>query len=622
MELKSILKKYWGWEHFRPGQEEAINSVISGQDTLVILPTGGGKSLCYQLVGLYQQKLTLVISPLIALMLDQVKSLQERGVNAMSISGTLQEEELVEALDRCQYGKIDFLYISPERLQHPLVKERLQNLTIGLLVVDEAHCISQWGHDFRPSYRTIHETIRLVGYPVVMALTATATQLVKEDICASLQLRNPKTVQTSFDRENLSYAVVHTTNKLGALTELIQECKGNCIVYMRTRKHCESLAEQLRIQNIPANYFHGGSENKEKLLLEWSSGKTPVMVATTAFGMGIDQANVRYVIHAALPESIESYYQEAGRAGRDSLPAHAVILTGNRDVENLYNQFIGSVPSYEEIKSVYKKLCSFLQVAYGEKPEEQLDFSFEHFSKIYSLSPTKSFNSLRLLDQYGLIQLQKHHIKKFDIKVLTDGHSLANQSISESPTGTILELLMRQYGGIRNQYHRVHVAWLQKRTGINKEELEKYFLIMEKQGLIELKSIRSDISIWFLEPRQDEYSLSRIKKILENKIKTKKKHLKAVKDYVHTQDCKRNFILNYFGEKNHKDCGKCSSCEKPLDEHSISQDILGLLQNKTETASVLAKQSKINSKTLNKVLMRLLDEEKIIYHNNKYSLKK
>lgn len=622
MELKSILKKYWGWEHLRPGQEEAINSVISGQDTLVILPTGGGKSLCYQLVGLYQQKLTLVISPLIALMLDQVKSLQERGVNAMSISGTLQEEELVEALDRCQYGKIDFLYVSPERLQHPLVKERLQNLTIGLLVVDEAHCISQWGHDFRPSYRTIHETIRLVGYPVVIALTATATQLVKEDICASLQLRNPKTVKTSFDRENLSYAVVHTTNKLGALTELIQECKGNCIVYMRTRKHCESLAEQLRIQNIPANYFHGGSENKEKLLSEWSSGKTPVMVATTAFGMGIDQANVRYVIHAALPESIESYYQEAGRAGRDSLPSHAVILTGNRDVENLYNQFIGSVPSYEEIKSVYKKLCSFLQVAYGEKPEEQLDFSFEHFSNTYSLSPTKSFNSLRLLDQYGLIQLQKNHIKKFDIKVLTDGHSLANQSIAESPIGTILELLMRQYGGILNQYHRIHTAWLQKRTGINKEALEKYFMIMEKQGLIELKSIRSDISVWFLEPRQDEYSLSRIKKILENKIKTKKKQLKAVKDYVHSQDCKRNFILNYFGEKTHEDCGKCSSCEKPLDEHSISQDILGLLQNKTETASVLAKQSKINSKMLNKVLMRLLDEEKIIYHNNKYSLKK
>jgi ATP-dependent DNA helicase RecQ len=622
MTIKSILQKYWGWEHFRPGQEEAIKSVISGKDTLVVLPTGGGKSLCYQLAGLYHQKLTLVISPLIALMLDQVNSLQDRGINAMSISGALKEEELVEALDRCQYGKLDFLYISPERLQHPLLKERLQKLTIGMVVVDEAHCISQWGHDFRPSYRTIHETIRLIGSPVVMALTATATPLVKEDISESLQLQNPKTIQTSFDRHNLSYAVVHTTNKLGSLTELIQKCNGNCIVYMRTRKHCESLAEQLRIQNIAVNYFHGGSENKEKLLSEWSSGKTPVMVATTAFGMGIDQANVRYVIHAALPESIESYYQEAGRAGRDSLPARAVILTGKRDIENLYNQFVGSVPSYEEIKSVYKKLCSFLQVAYGEKPEEQLDFSFENFTNVYSLSPTKSFNSLRLMDQFGLIQLQKNHTKKYDIKVLIDGHSLANQSIAGSPTRIILELLMRQYGGIDNQYHRIHTAWLQKRTGINKEDLEKHFLIMEQQGFIELKSIRSDISIWFLEPRQDEYSLSRIKKILEHKIKTKKKQLKSVEDYVHSQDCKRNFILNYFGEKTHKDCGQCSSCEKPMDEHRISQDILGLLQNKTETASVLAEQSKINSKMLNKVLMRLLDEEKIIFHNNKYSIRK
>ena len=257
-----------------------------------------------------------------------------------------------------------------------------------------------------------------------MALTATATARVQDDIMGSLQLREPNTVQTSFDRPNLRYKVVQTDNKLGTLSELLQRAKGNGIVYLRTRKHCETLAEQLRMQGIQANHFHGGSENKERLLAQWASGQMPVMVATTASGMGIDQSNVRLVVHAALPESMESYYQEAGRAGRDNETAEAVILVGNRDIENLHNQFLAPIPSYEELKSVYLKMCSYLQVAYGEKPEEQLDFSFEKFTKTYSLSPTKTYKSLRLMDQYGLIQLQKNQLKKYFVKVLIDGNAL------------------------------------------------------------------------------------------------------------------------------------------------------------------------------------------------------
>lgn len=622
MKPGSILKKYWGWEQFRPGQEEAIQSGLEGRDSLVILPTGGGKSLCYQLVGLCQESLTLVISPLVALMMDQVKSLQDKGINAMSISGTLKEQELVTALDRCQYGELQFLFVSPERLQHPLVRERLQSLTIGMLVVDEAHCISQWGHDFRPSYRKIHEIFPLIHHPVVMALTATATPRVKEDIIASLQLREPKTVQTSFDRPNLSYKVIHTDNKLGELSELLIRCKGNAIVYLRTRKHCESLVEQLKLQGIQANYFHGGSDNKEKLLSQWLSGQIPVMVATTAFGMGIDQSNVRCVVHAALPESMESYYQEAGRAGRDNLAADAVVLVGNRDLTNLYNQFLATTPSFEEIKSVYLKMCSFLQIAYGERPEEQLDFSFEQFTNAYSLAPIKTYKTLKLLDQYGLIQLHKYHTKTHLIKVLIDGDMLATQSAKENPSGVILELLVRQYGGIGHQYQKMHMSWLERRTGIQVEILEQHFLKMEQQGIIELKSIRSDMGIWFLEPRQDDYSLSRIKKLLKQKVKSTKKQLKAVEAYVQSQECKRNMILNYFGEETSETCGQCSYCEKPNSPNSISQDILGFLQHEPTTASGLAQLVNTNSKKLNEALMRLLDEEKITHRNNKYSLKK
>ena len=622
MEPKAILKKYWGWDAFRPGQEEAIQSGIAGRDTLVILPTGGGKSLCYQLVGLHQEQMTLVISPLVALMMDQVKSLKDKGFNALSISGSLKEQELVEALDHCQYGGLDFLFVSPERLQNPLVRERLQSLTIALLVVDEAHCISQWGHDFRPAYRKIHEVFPLINHPTIMALTATATPKVQEDIMDTLQLRSPKTVQTSFDRPNLCYKVMQTDNKLGALSELLQKSEGNAIVYLRTRKHCETLAEQLRMQGIQGQHFHGGSDNKEKLLAQWASGKMPVMVATTAFGMGIDQSNVRCVIHAALPESMENYYQEAGRAGRDNLAAKAVILTGNRDLENLHNQFVASIPSYEEIKSVYLKICSFLQVAYGEKPEELLDFSFEAFSKAYSLSPTKSYNSLRLLDQYGLIQLQKNHTKKYYIKVLIDGDALTTYSQKDHPSGLILELLVRQYGGIGHQRQQIHMSWLQKRTGIQSESIEQHFIKMEQQGVIELKSIRSDMGIWFLEPRQDDYGLSRVKKLLKQKVKATKKQLKSVQNYIEIQSCKRNLILNYFGEKTTESCGQCSFCKKPKHQNSISQDILGFLQREPATESALTQKCNTDSKTLNTALMRLLDEEKIIHHNNKYSLKK
>ena len=622
MEPKAILKKFWGWDVFRPGQEAAIQSGLAGRDTLVILPTGGGKSLCYQLVGLHQEKMTLVISPLVALMMDQVQSLKDKGINAISISGSLKEHELVEVLDRCQYSKLDFLFVAPERLLHPLVRERLQNLPIGLLVVDEAHCISQWGHDFRPAYRKIHEIFTLIHHPTIMALTATATAKVQDDIIDSLQLREPNTVQTSFDRPNLRYKVVQTDNKLGALSELLKRAKGNGIVYLRTRKHCETLAEQLRMQGIQANHFHGGSENKERLLAQWVSGQMPVMVATTAFGMGIDQSNVRLVVHAALPESMESYYQEAGRAGRDNETAEAVILVGNRDIENLHNQFLAPIPSYEELKSVYLKMCSYLQVAYGEKPEEQLDFSFEKFTKTYSLSPTKTYKSLRLMDQYGLIQLQKNQIKKYFVKVLIDGNALATYSQKDHPSGLILELLVRQYGGIGHQHQQIHVSWLQKRTGIQAETIEQHLLEMEHQGVIALKSIRSDTGIWFLEPRQDDYSLSRVKKLLKQKVKTTKEQLKSVETYIACQACKRNFILNYFGEKTRDDCGQCSFCEKPVGQNRISQDILGFLQHEPATATALAQQCNTDTNKLNAALMRLLDEEKIIHHNNKYSLKK
>ena len=299
-----LLNKYWGWSDFRPGQEEAIQASLSSENTLVVLPTGGGKSLCYQMSALLQEGICVVVSPLIALMIDQVNSLKRKNIRAMSIHGTMRENELVEALDQCAFGNIKLLYLSPERLLNPIVAQRLKTLDISLLAVDEAHCISQWGHDFRPAYRKIGEFHKLINEPPIMALTATATPKVKEDIIASLELKDTKLIQTSFARENLSYRVIHTENKLGAIKQMIANRSETIIIYLRTRKHFETLVEQLQLEGIAARYFHGGSTNKPQLIDEWQSGRYPIMVATSAFGMGIDHSDERQVIHLALPESI------------------------------------------------------------------------------------------------------------------------------------------------------------------------------------------------------------------------------------------------------------------------------------------------------------------------------
>ena len=610
---RELLQKYWGWSDFRPGQKEAIDASLSGKNTLIILPTGGGKSLCFQLTALLQGGICVVVSPLVALMIDQVSALKSKNIRALSIHGSMRENDLVEALDQCAFGNIKLLYLSPERLRNPIVCERLKTLPISLLAIDEAHCISHWGHDFRPAYRQIAQFHSNINKPPVMALTATATQRVKKDIIASLELEDTQLIQTSFFRPNLSYQVIHTENKLGTIRSILKNSSGNTILYLRTRQHCETLVEQLRMEGIHARYFHGGSCKKSELIDDWQSGREPIMVATSAFGMGIDQANVRQVIHAALPESIESYYQEAGRAGRDEKPAKATIVTSTRDVQVVNNQFLATIPQADLVRQVYAKLCAYFQIAYGELPLEPLDMSFENFVNTYNFPSKKTYEVFRIFDQIGCIRWSNLVVERFRLQVLYKGKELNNLIRKKSPLSTILNILVRLYPNITETPQAIDGYQLSKRTGIGLDQLKVHFAALEKKGYAAISSWNCDTRLFFLEPREDEYILTRAIKHLDQSLETRKVQLKAVQDYVENEkQCNQALLLDYFGETTKTVCGHCSTCQSAPNPARLQSSIITILKKQPASLENLSKLLVIEEKTIIASLMEMLNEERIL----------
>ena len=610
---RELLQKHWGWSDFRPGQKEAIDASISGKNTLVVLPTGGGKSLCFQLTTMMQDGICVVVSPLVALMIDQVSALKSKNIRAMSIHGSMNENELVEALDQCAFGNIKLLYLSPERLRNPIVCERLKTLPISLLAIDEAHCISQWGHDFRPAYQQIAQFHSIINKPPVMALTATATEKVKTDIISSLQLEDTQLIQTSFFRPNLSYQVIHTENKLGTIQSMLKNSSGNTILYLRTRGHCETLVKQLRMEGVRARYFHGGSSNKSELIEDWQSGREPIMVATSAFGMGIDQANVRQVIHAALPESIESYYQEAGRAGRDEQPAKATIVTSARDMQVVKSQFMDSFPSAELVRQVYTKLCAYFQIAYGEIPQEPLDISFKSFVDTYKFPSKKTYEVFRLFDRIGCIRWSNLVVERFRIQVLYKGKELRNLIRKDSSLSTILNILVRLYPNITEAAQSVDGSQMSKRTGIGLDQLKVHFTALEKNGYATISSWNCDTRLFFLEPREDEHILTRAVTHLNESLETRKLQLKAVQDYVkNDKACKQALLLEYFGERSNVACGHCRSCQSSPNPAKLQSSIMAVLKKQPASAKNLSKLLVTEEKTIIASLMEMLNEERIL----------
>ena len=618
-----ILKKYWGYDGFRNSQEAVINSVLSGKDTLALLPTGGGKSITFQVPAMMKEGICIVISPLVALMTDQVEALKNREIRALSLSGGLPYSELERLLNNALYGQYKFLYLSPERLQQELVRSYLKAMSINLIVIDEAHCVSHWGKDFRPAYLQCKWLKEEFPNVPLLALTASATHQVQQDILHHLGIENATVISTSLARPNIAYKVYKVSDKWHELLQLLRKTEGSAIVYLRSRNGCIQLAELLQNHGISAAYFHGGlpAEEKNKKLSMWLLNDVRVMAATNAFGMGIDKPDVRFVIHWDIPQTLEDYFQEAGRAGRDGNPAEAILFYGKIDVENankLLKDYLVDIPF---LKLLYAKLNAYFQIAIGEGQEGVFSFFFPDFWKRYQLSPIKSYNGLQVLDRMSIISLSQQFYKKVTLHITAPAPQLITYLQTHRYLKNLVIYLIRSYPLIYSQPITLEMEKITELTELDYRDIIKNLEHLHNDGMAILKNEASDIQIVFNVPRDDDRTINSISKNLKEYNHTKLTLQEAVFRYLQNEDTCRNIqLLEYFGEKSEKPCGVCSNCIAKLppskvDKKEVKKAVWSLLKSKPITPNELLIALPFPKKDINKVLEELLYMQKIAYNN-------
>lgn len=624
--FKKVLTKYWGFASFKPLQEEIIKSVAAGKDTLGLMPTGGGKSITFQVPGIVMEGICLVITPLIALMKDQVSRLNSLEIKSMAIHSGMSSEEIDIALENCIFGDYKFLYISPERISSKLFLARLPRMDINLVAIDEAHCISQWGYDFRPSYLRIATLRNYIPEKIpFLALTATSTPQVTEDIIAKLGFREKNILSTSFERKNISYLVRNVEDKPGYLVKTLLKTKGSGIVYVRSRKRCRELAESLVRNGISADLYHAGlpAELRDKKQNSWTTGETRIIVATNAFGMGIDKPDVRFVIHVDIPDSIEEYFQETGRAGRDNKPSFAVLLYSLSDKSRLNDSLRRKFPPVEKIKDIYDALCNYMQVPEGAAKDNVFDFSLPDFVTKYRLPVVETFNSLAFLQREGYLDFTEEINNPSRVHFIVSRDDLYKFQVANEPFDGFIKLLLRSYTGMFSEFVAINEDSLAKKSALSRDTIYRYLVKLSALDIIKYIPGKKTALVIFTRERLQRKALMISP---ENYLHVKEKYLSRLNkmiDYAESVTrCRSVSLLEYFGEVSDR-CGICDICrdrnELELSKYEfdlILEEIKEVLTDNKIDPKELVPRINFPEEKVIKMIRWLLDHNKIIQDNN------